>query len=161
MSELTPVPVSQSKVIMTEMVLPQHINALGSIFGGVIMSWIDIAAAISSMRHCGIQTVTASIDAMNFVQPVYKGWVVNVRAAVNFVSHTSMEVGVRVDAENPLQKKVFHTASAYLTFVAVDANGKPVPVPQVLPQTPEEVRRHAAAALRRQQRVEQRKLFAK
>jgi len=156
-----PIPCSQSQVTMTEMVMPQHINAVGSIFGGVIMSWIDIAAAIASMRHCGMQTVTASIDALNFVQPVYKGWIVNVRASVNFVSHTSMEVGVRVDAENPLTKKMFHTASAYMTFVAIDANGKPQPVPQVLPQTPEEVRRHAAAAKRRAARLEQRKLEQK
>src|SRR6185437_1145279 len=99
-SDLKPVPVSQSKVTMTELVLPQHTNALDSIFGGVIMSWIDIAGAISSQRHCGMQVVTASIDALNFVQPVYKGWIVNIKAAVNFVSHTSMEVGVRVDAEN-------------------------------------------------------------
>jgi acyl-CoA hydrolase len=161
MADLTPVPVSQSKVTMTELVLPQHTNALDSIFGGVIMSWIDIAAAISSQRHCGMQVVTASIDALNFVQPVYKGWIVNIKASVNFVSHTSMEIGVRVDAENPIQKKVFHTASAYMTFVAIGADGKPVPVPQVIPQSPEEVRRHAAAKLRRQHRLEQRKLFAK
>lgn len=159
--DLTPVPVSQSKVTMTELVLPQHTNALDSVFGGVIMSWIDIAAAIASQRHCGMQVVTASIDALNFVQPVYKGWIVNIKAAVNFVSHTSMEVGVRVDAENPVQKKVFHTASAYLTFVAVGPDGRPVPVPQVIPQTPEEVRRHKAAELRRKHRLEQRKLIGK
>jgi len=161
MADLQAVPVSQSRVIMTELVLPSHTNALDSVFGGVIMSWIDIAAAISSQRHCGMQVVTASIDTLNFVQPVYKGWIVNLKAAVNFVSKTSMEVGVRVDAENPMLKKVFHTASAYLTFVAVDANGKPQLVPGVIPQTPEEVRRHAAAALRRQHRLEQRKLFSK
>ena len=96
---LKPVPASQSRVIMTEMVLPVHTNAIDSVFGGVIMSWIDIAAAISSQRHCGTQVVTASIDALNFVQPVYKGWIVNLRASVNFVANTSMEVGVRVDAE--------------------------------------------------------------
>lgn len=156
MSDQKPVPVSQSKTVMTELVLPQHTNALDSIFGGVIMSWIDIAAAIASQRHCGRQVVTASIDALNFVQPVYKGWVVNIRASVNFVSKTSMEVGVRVDAENPVQKKVFHTASAYLTFVALDADGKPVAIPQVLPETVEEKRRFAAAQERRRLRLEQR-----
>jgi acyl-CoA hydrolase len=161
MSELKPIPVSQSKVIMTELVLPQHTNAIDSVFGGVIMSWIDIAAAISSQRHCGTQVVTASIDALNFVQPVYKGWIVNIKASVNFVSNTSMEVGVRVDAENPIEKKVFHTASAYLTFVAVDTNGKPIRVPQVIPETPEEIRRHQAAQLRRQHRLESRKYFSK
>ena len=155
-NELKPVPCSQSRTVMTELVLPQHTNALDSVFGGVIMSWIDIAAAIASQRHCGRQVVTASIDALNFVQPVYKGWVVNIKASVNFVSKTSMEVGVRVDAENPVQKKVFHTASAYLTFVALDAQGKPVVIPQVLPETVEEKRRFAAAQERRRLRLEQR-----
>ncbi len=158
MSNLKPVPVSQSRVIMTEMVLPQHTNALDSVFGGVIMSWIDIAAAISSQRHCGMQVVTASIDDLHFVQPVYKGWIVNLKACVNFVAHTSMEVGVRIDAENPIQKKVFHTASAYLTFVALGADGRPVPVPQVIAESPEEIRRNLAAAERRRHRLERRKL---
>lgn len=155
---LKPVPVSQSKVIMTEMVLPVHTNAIDSVFGGVIMSWIDIAAAISSQRHCGMQVVTASIDALNFVQPVYKGWIVNLRASVNFVANTSMEVGVRVDAENPIQKKVFHTASAYLTFVAIGPDGKPVKVPPVVPETEDEIRRNQAAAIRRQHRLQLRKM---
>lgn len=155
-SDQKPIPVSQSCTIMTELVLPQHTNALDSIFGGVIMSWIDIAGAIAAQRHCGRQVVTASIDALNFVQPVYKGWVVNIKAAVNFVSKTSMEVGVRVDAENPVQKEVFHTASAYLTFVALDSRGKPVQIPQVLPQTVEEKRRFSAAQERRRLRLEQR-----
>jgi acyl-CoA hydrolase len=157
--ELTPVPVSQSQVIMTELVLPTHTNALDSIFGGVIMSWIDIAAAIAAQRHCQMSVVTASIDALNFVQPVYKGWIVNLKASVNFVSNTSMEVGVRVDAENPNQKVVFHTASAYLTFVALGTDGRPTKVPPLLAETPEQKRRQKAAALRRQHRLERRKLF--
>jgi acyl-CoA hydrolase len=161
MVELPPVPVSQSRVIMTEMVLPTHTNALDSVFGGVIMSWIDIAAAISSQRHCRMQVVTASIDDLHFVQPVYKGWIVNLKACVNWVAHTSMEVGVRIDAENPIKKEVFHTASAYLTFVALGPDGRPAPVPKVIPQTPEEIRRFEAAGLRRQHRLERRKLFNK
>lgn len=160
MADLAPVPVSQSRVIMTEMVLPSHTNALDSAFGGVIMSWIDIAAAIAAQRHSQMQVVTASIDAMNFVQPVYKGWIVNLKACVNFVATTSMEVGVRVDAENPVQRAVFHTASAYLTFVALGVDGKPARVPAVIPETTEEVRRHRAGELRRQQRLAQRKLLA-
>lgn len=153
---MKPVPVSQSHVIMTELVLPQHTNALDSIFGGVIVSWVDIAAAIAAQRHCGMNVVTASIDALNFVAPVYKGWIVNLKASVNFASRTSMEVGVRVDAENPVEKKVFHTASAYLTFVALDKNGKPHPVPQVLAETESQVRRYKAAELRRQLRLQHR-----
>jgi acyl-CoA hydrolase len=103
--------------------------------------------------------VTASIDDLHFVQPVYKGWIVNLKASVNFVANTSMEIGVRVDAENPIEKQVFHTASAYLTFVALGADGKPAKVPPLLAETPDELRRQKAAALRRQHRLERRKLF--
>lgn len=154
---LIAIPVSKSKVIMTELVLPQHTNALDSIFGGVIMSWMDIAAAICSQRHCGMQVVTASIDALNFVQPVYKGWIVNLQASVNYVANTSMEIGVRIDAENPIQKKVFHTASAYMTFVALGSDGRPARVPPVKPETPEEIRRFKAAEKRREARLALRK----
>lgn len=154
-------PTSQSITTMTEMVLPTHTNALDSVFGGVIMSWIDICAAICAQRHCQMPVVTASIDDLHFVAPVYKGWIVNLKASLNYVSTTSMEVGVRIDAENPIQKKVFHTASAYLTFVALGADGKPVPVPKVVPETPDQIRRFKAAELRRQHRLERRKLFVK
>ncbi|NJL24265.1 MAG: acyl-CoA thioesterase [Calothrix sp. SM1_5_4] len=142
---------------MTEMVLPSHTNALDSVFGGVIMSWIDICAAISAQRHCRMPVVTASIDALNFVAPVYKGWVVNLKASVNYVARTSMEVGVRVDAENPIARKVFHTASAYLTFVALGPDGKPALVPPVKAETPDQVRRFQAAEQRRRHRLELRK----
>lgn len=151
---MQPRPVSDSKVIMTELVLPSHTNALDSVFGGVIMSWVDIAAAISAQRHSRRPVVTASIDGLQFVAPVYKGWVVNLRAAVNYVGRTSMEVGVRVDAENPTTGQTFHTASAYLTFVALDGSGAPMPVPQVKPESAEEKRRFDAAKIRRQHRLE-------
>jgi acyl-CoA hydrolase len=146
---------------MTELVLPSHTNAIDSVFGGVIMSWIDIAGAISSQRHCKRQVVTASIDDLHFVAPVYKGWIVNLKAAVNFTSRTSMEIGVRVDAENPVAGKVFHTASAYLTFVALDDNGKPTPIAPVIPETAEQIRRFKAAEQRRQWRLERRKFHGK
>jgi acyl-CoA hydrolase len=148
-----PIPVSQSITSMTELVLPQHTNALGSIFGGVIMSWIDICAAICGSRHASCQVVTASIDALNFVAPVYKGWIVNLKASVNYVSRTSMEVGVRVDAENVIEKKIIHTASAYLTFVALDHSGIPKVIPQVLPESTDEKRRFEAAKARRAARL--------
>lgn len=152
------VPVSQSHVTMTELVLPQHTNALDSIFGGVIMSWVDIAAAIAAQRHTGMPVVTASIDALNFVAPVYKGWIVNIRASVNFTGQTSMEVGVRVDAENPTTKQVFHTASAYLTFVALGKDGKPAPVPPVKPEGEAQVRRFKDAEKRRALRLQARQM---
>jgi len=149
-------PVSQSIVTMTELVLPSHTNSLKSVFGGVIMSWIDIAAAICAQRHSARPVVTASIDALNFIAPVYVGWIVNLRASVNYVSRTSMEVGVRADAENPIEGKKFHVASAYLTFVALDQYGKPMAVPQVIAETDDEKRRFVAAQKRRELRLKSR-----
>lgn len=145
--------VSASQVVMTELVLPSHTNSLGSIFGGVIMSWIDIAAAIAAQRHSNKEVVTASLDDLSFIAPVYKGWVVNLKSRVNFVSRTSMEVGVRVDAENPRTGEVFHTASAYLTFVALSADGKPTPVPGLVLESDEDRRRSAEALRRRELRM--------
>lgn len=153
---MKPVPVSQSNVTMTELVLPQHTNALDSIFGGVIVSWVDIAAAIAAQRHSGMPVVTASIDALHFVAPVYKGWIVNIRASVNYTGKTSMEVGVRVDAENPITRKVFHTASAYLTFVALGKDGKPCAIPPVQPEGETQIRRYKAAERRRKLRLQAR-----
>lgn len=153
------IPASQSIVVMTEMVLPTHTNSFGSIFGGVIMSWIDIAAAISAQRFCKKPVVTAAIDDLHFIAPVYKGWVVNLKACVNYVSKTSMEVGVRVDAENPIAGKSYHTASAYLTFVALDEQGKPTLIPPVLPDSDAQQRRYKEAEQRRTWRLERRQLF--
>jgi acyl-CoA hydrolase len=145
--------VSSSQVVMTQLVLPSHTNSLDTVFGGTVMSWIDICAAIAAQRHSNSDVVTASIDQLNFVAPIKRGWVVNLKASVNFVSRTSMEVGVRVDAENPRTGEMFHTASAYLTFVAVDQAGKPSVVNGLDLQTDIERRRFAAAQGRRQARL--------
>lgn len=145
--------VSESQVVMTEMVLPVHTNAIGSVFGGTVMSWIDIAAAICAQRHSRKIVVTAHIDDIKFVAPVYKGWVVNVKASINHVGKTSMEIGVRVDAENPQTGEKFHTASAYLTFVALDSHSKPTPVPPLLIENDEQKRRYEAAIQRRENRL--------
>lgn len=150
-------PVKDSQVIMTELVLPSHTNALGTIFGGTIMSWIDIAAAICAQRHSHKVVVTAHIDDVHFIAPVFKGWVVNLKASVNYTGKTSMEVGVRVDAENPQTGEMFHTATAYTTFVALGSDGKPTPVTPVLPQSKDEKRRYEAAKERVAQRMESRK----
>ena len=150
--------VSHSVVQMTELVLPSHTNALGTIFGGIIMSWVDIAAAICAQRHSSQPVVTASIDALNFVAPVHLGWVVNLRASLNYAGKTSMEVGVRVEAENPITGEKFHTASAYLTFVAIGSNGKPRAVSPVIAETPDEKRRFEAAQKRRTLRLEARNI---
>ncbi len=146
--------VSASQVTMTELVLPSHTNALDTIFGGVIMSWIDICAAIAAQRHSQKAVVTASIDKLSFIAPVRKGWVVNLKASVNFVSRTSMEVGVRVDAENPKTGEVFHTASAYTTFVAIGGSGKPAEVPPLIIENSEQQRRFDQAKARRAARLQ-------
>jgi acyl-CoA hydrolase len=144
----------ESHVEMTEMVLPQHTNAIGTVFGGTVMSWVDIAAATCGMRHCRKQVVTASIDAMHFLAPIRLGWIVTIRAAVNFTSKSSAEIGVKVEAENPLSGERFHTASAYVTMVALDSNGRPSSVPPIVPQTDAERRRFEAAKDRRKARLE-------
>ena len=154
-------PVSQSQVIMTEMVLPTHTNSLKTVFGGTVMSWIDIAAAISGQRHAQKPVVTASIDDLHFIAPVKSGWVVNLKASVNYVGSTSMEIGVRVDAENPITGEYFHTASAYLTFVALNPDGTPAQIPKVFPETDVEKKRYEQAQVRRKLRLERREFFKK
>ncbi len=144
---------SSSQVVMTQLVLPTHTNALDTVFGGTVMSWIDIAAAVAAQRHSGKDVVTASIDQLNFIAPIRRGWVVNLKASVNFVSKTSMEIGVRVDAENPKTAEMFHTASAYLTFVALGSDGKPTEIPGLIIQSEIEKRRFASAEKRRSQRL--------
>ena len=151
--QLTAKPVSASEVVMTQLVLPSHTNALDTIFGGVVMSWIDICGAISAQRHSQKDVVTASIDRLNFVAPIKIGWVVNLRGRVNFVSRTSMEVGVRVEAENPKTGEIFHTATAYLTFVAIGSDGKPSLVPPLELKTDEDRRRSSDAQKRRAGRL--------
>lgn len=150
---LTKLP-SDSWVEMTELVLPQHTNALGTVFGGVVMSWVDIAAATCAMRHAAKTVVTASIDAMHFISPIRLGWIVTLKSSVNFTSTTSCEIGVRVTAENPMTREKFHTASAYLTFVALDSFGRATPIPQINPTTNEEIERADAAKARRKSRLE-------
>ncbi len=142
----------ESKVVMTEMVLPQHTNALGGVFGGQVMSWIDIAAAIAAQRHSGKVCVTASIDELHFLRPIKKGYVVNIAAQVTAVHRTSCEVRVIVGAENPLTGIQFHTSSAFLTFVALDDMGDPSPMPALSPETAEEKKLMKDAQTRREHR---------
>ncbi len=120
------------------------------------MSWIDIAAAITAQRHCNTEVVTASIDDLHFIAPVKKGWVVNLKASINFVSRTSVEVGVRVDAENPRTGEAFHTASAYLTFVSLGVDGRPTPVNPLILDSEDVIRRNKQAIIRRELRLKRR-----
>ena len=143
----------ESAITMAEIVLPSDANALGTIFGGKIMAWIDIAGAIAAGRHARRVVVTASIDALHFIAPVKVGHVVHIRAAVNYAGKTSMEVGVRVDSENPVTGETHHTATAYTTFVALDDHGRPTPVAPIKAETPDEKRRYESAIKRRASRV--------
>ncbi|HTX18356.1 MAG TPA: acyl-CoA thioesterase [Bacteroidota bacterium] len=148
--------VAHSQVEMTELVLPNDTNRLGNLLGGQLMHWIDLAAAIAASRHTKRICVTASVDELNFIHPVKAGEVVILRASVNRVFRTSMEVGVKVLSENLLTGEVLHANSAYLTFVSIDENGAPVEAPRLRPESPEEVRRFEDALRRREQRLRRR-----
>ena len=142
-----------SRAFVSHVVLPPHTNQLGTVFGGQMMAWIDVVAAIAAGRHSQSIAVTAGIDDLHFIHPVRLGWIANFKASVNFVGRTSMEVGVRVEAENPIEQRDFHTASAYLTFVSMDVKGNPQEVSPLLLETEEDRRRHKEAQERRRQRV--------
>src|SRR5262245_10959995 len=149
-------PVSESQHETSELMMPHHANNLGHVFGGVMLSMMDKVAAIAAYRHARVNVVTASIDRVDFREPIHVGDLVVMKASVNYVGKTSMEVGVRVEAEELLSGRRRHTNSCYLTFVAVDRNGRPIEVPGVSPETQEEKRRYEAAAQRRKRRLEER-----
>src|SRR5690242_3560209 len=148
--------VKESQHESSELMMPQDANNLGHIFGGVILSMMDKTAAIAAFRHCRLNVVTASIDRVDFREPIHLGDLVVMKASVNFAGRTSMEVGVRVEAEELLTGRRRHTNSCYLTFVAVDRNGRPIEVPELKPETDDEKRRYAAALERRRRRLEER-----
>lgn len=154
--DLTPKPVSASQTTMTELMMPNMANTLGNVFGGVILSLVDRAAAVAAIRHAGGACVTVSVDQVDFREPIHVGELVIARASVNFVGRTSMEVGVRVEAEHVASGRRRHTNSCYLTFVAIDAQERPRAVAPVVPNSDEEHRRFAAAQTRKQFRVQQR-----
>ena len=146
----------KSHVEMTQIVLPQHTNSLGTIFGGVVLSWTDIAAAICAQKHCQKTVVTASIDAMNFLAPIHLGWIVYIKAEVNFTARTSCEVGIEITAENPQTQESHNTATAYVTMVAIDSNGRPTEIPKLEPETEEEKKRFEEGKKRRDFRLKNR-----
>ena len=150
---------SESIVEMTNLVLPNDTNQLGNLLGGRLMHWIDIAAALAAMRHSGKVCVTASVDVINFFEPIKLGHVVRVLASVNRAFSTSMEIGVKVFREDPLHGVQVHTSSAYLTFVAIDQYGKPLQVPPITPCNNEDLRRFEEAGIRREQRLKNRELL--
>jgi len=136
--------------------MPQHANVLGHVFGGVVLSMMDTTAAVSAIRHARLACVTVSVDRVDFREPIHVGDLVIMKSSVNFVGRTSMEIGVRVETENLVTGLRRHTNSCYLTFVAIDRNGKPVPVPSLKPDTTDELRRFQAAKERRERRLQER-----
>jgi acyl-CoA hydrolase len=147
---------SASAVETRYLVMPQQANPQGTAFGGAIVSWIDMVAAMAGQRHCGREVVTAQIDTLIFRHPVHIGDQIVLRAIVNYVGHSSMEVGVQVIREDPYTGQQILATTAHLTLVALDKDQKPTAVPPLLPQTPEEKRRYEAARLRAQARKEER-----
>jgi acyl-CoA hydrolase len=147
---LTPRSVRDSQSEMAEIVLPNDANPLGALLGGRLMHWIDLAGAMAAHRHSRNYVVTASIDHLDFLVPVRVGDLVILRSSVNRVFHTSMEVGVKVWVENYIADNCQHVSSAYLTYVAVDREGRRLPVPPVVPESEEQQRRYEDAGRRRE-----------
>lgn len=152
-STLTPRPASASHVTLTQLMEVTDANIAGNVHGGVIMRLADTAAALAAARHSGHLCVTVSVDELSFRAPVHVGDVLTLLASVNDVGTTSLECGVRVEAENPIAGGKAHAATAYFVFVALDPNGRPTPVPPILAETEEERRRQGEARLRRATRM--------
>jgi acyl-CoA hydrolase len=150
-----------SRVETAQIVLPGLTNVHGTIFGGILMQWIDGAAGIAAARHAGGLVVTASMDRLHFLRPARLGEVVIVQAQVNYVARTSMEVGVRVFAENQLTRERHQATRAYLTFVAVDDQGRPREVVSLHPENADDRRRQREAAARRAVRLRERRAMNK
>lgn len=143
---------------MTELVLPSHTNSLGTIFGGVVMGWVDIAGAIAAQRYARAPVVTASIDYLHFIVPIKLGYTVQIRASVTYAGRTSMETEIFVDAENTITGTVERATHSYLSFVALDEAGKPKKVPPFpKPTTPAEKKAYEEALKRRERRLEWRR----
>ena len=147
--------VSETSVTMAQVMLPQDANPAGNVHGGVVMKLIDTAAAVVASRHARSNTVTASLDRLDFHHPVFVGDLLFLKASINMAGRTSMENGVRVEAENFITGEVRHTSSAYLTFVALDENSRPKAVPPLIFENDEERRRNQEALMRKKMRLDQ------
>lgn len=151
-------PISESRTLQTRLVLPANTNHIGTIFGGNVLAYIDEIAAIAAMKHAESTVVTASIDSVNFVSSARTGDVLNLEAIVTYTGTTSMEVYVRVSAHNLLENREQLTTESFLTMVAVDGEGHPQKVPEVYPETAEEIRLHRTAPARKKHRIRKAKL---
>src|SRR5512143_2408030 len=155
MAELKPKTVKESQVTMIELVLPNDTNILNNLLGGRLMHWMDIACAIAAQKHCNNIAVTAAVDDLAFHVPVKLGNIVTLKASVNRAFNTSMEVGVKVEAEDIETGEIKHTNSAYFTFVSFNKKtGQKMPVPQVIPETDTEKKRYEHVLERRNQRID-------
>jgi acyl-CoA hydrolase len=151
-ADLSPKKPEESIAVVSELMMPHQVNNLGHVFGGEILSMVDRAAAVSAMRHAGSPVVTVSIDRVDFREPIYTGELVTCTARVNFVGRTSMEVGVRVEAENLLTQTRRHTNTCILTFVAINSEHRPCPVRPLDASDPEDERRFREGKRRREVR---------
>lgn len=149
----------ESLIMMTELVLPNDTNQLGNLLGGRLMHWIDIAAALSAMKHASKVCVTASVDEINFSEPIKLGHIVTLHAKVTRVFNTSMEISVRTTRTDPFHGSSADAGNAYLTFVAIDQYGKPIPIVPLVPETDEDKQLYDEAGLRRTQRLKNRELL--
>ena len=140
-------------MVATHLMMPQDANIRGNVYGGTIMKLMDEIAGSVAALHCRRMAVTASIDHMSFHEPVFIGNLLILKASVNYVGSTSMEIGVRIEARDLITGVVTHTGSSYLTFVALDESGKPTNVPEIVPETVDEKRRYTEAKERRAQRL--------
>jgi len=150
--------VSETSSTIVHQMLPEDANPAGNVHGGVIMKLVDTCAGVVAIRHARSNAVTASIDRLDFHHPVFVGDLLIVKASLNYVGKTSMEVGVRVEAENLFTGEVRHTASAYLTFVALGKDGRPAAVPPLILVTDDDARRNKEAARRREMRLAEKAL---
>lgn len=153
---MEPRPAADSHAVLVQWMGPTDANSAGFVHGGVVLRLCDEAAGIAAIRHSHLRVVTAAMDRMTFLLPVHVGELLTLKATVNAAWRTSMEVGVRVEAEHPRTGEVRHTNAAYLTMVALDENGRPAPVPPLAVSSPEEVRRESEAQLRRANRLAER-----
>ncbi|MFA5873668.1 MAG: acyl-CoA thioesterase [Anaerolineales bacterium] len=150
-----PKPMRASRIQLAQMMMPEHANTHGNVHGGWIMKLVDEAGALASTRHAAHRTVTVAIDQMVFRHPIHIGDLVLFNAEVTYAGRTSMEVEVDVIAENPISGEQIHTNAAYLVYVAIDDDGKPTQIPQLVAETPEEQARMDAAVERQQRRLAQ------
>ena len=146
--------VSESRTEMSQLMMPQHANLAGTIYGGVILSIADGVAYVCASRHAGPRCVTVSVDQVDFRKPIRIGEVVMFKASVNYVGHTSMEIGIRIEAEDLKTGEKRHTNSCYITMVALDEKGKPTEAPRLIAETPIEKNRMRDGKIRRDIRVE-------